>query len=200
MLRTVRVVAWSALGALALAAFLMSAGLLPGFKNGSPAPMAAAIGGPFSLTSHTGQRVDSANLKGKPFTVFFGFTYCPDVCPTTLLDLTNLIRDLGPDADKMGYYFVTVDPERDTPPQLATYLASFDPRITGLVGTAEELANVAKAYRAIYKRVPTKDGYTMDHTATMYLMDRDGRFSGTIDYQESQTTALAKLKRLVATR
>jgi protein SCO1 len=198
MLRTIRIGAWVAISALGIAALLMSFGVLPGGNTGTPAPMAAAIGGPFSLTSHKGARIDSAQLKGRPFAVFFGFTYCPDVCPTTLLDLTNLIKDLGADADKMGYYFVTVDPERDTQAQLTSYLSSFDPRIIGLVGAADELATVAKAYRAIYKRVPTKDGYTMDHTATTYLMDRDGRFAGTIDYQESQATALAKLKRLVA--
>jgi protein SCO1 len=200
MLRFIRIGAWIAIMALGLAALMMAAGILPGFKDGARAPLAASIGGPFSLTSHKGVRVDSAQLKGKPFTVFFGFTYCPDVCPTTLLDLTNLIKDLGPDGDKVGYYFITVDPDRDTTTQLASYLSSFDARITGLVGTADELAAVAKAYRAIYKRVPTKDGYTMDHTATMYLMDRDGRFVGTIDYQEAQATALAKLKRLAASR
>jgi protein SCO1 len=201
MLRMIRIAAWAAIAGLGLVAAMMMAGVMPGFKGGgAQAPLAATIGGPFSLTSHTGARVDSTQIKGKPFAVFFGFTYCPDVCPTTLLDLTNLIKDLGPDGDKMGFYFVTVDPERDTQSQLASYLSSFDPRITGLVGTADELAAVAKAYRAIYKRVPTKDGYTMDHTATMYLMDRNGRFAGTIDYQEAQTVALAKLKRLIASR
>jgi protein SCO1 len=200
MLRLIRMGAWLAVAALALVALMMVSGVLPGFKSGTPAPLSASIGGPFSLTAHTGARVDSATLKGKPFLVFFGFTFCPDVCPTTLLDLTNLIKDLGPDADRLGYYFITVDPERDTVPQLRSYLSSFDPRITGLVGTPDELANVAKAYRAIYKRVPTKDGYTMDHSASVYLMDAQGRFSGTIDYQESQATALAKLKRLLVAR
>jgi protein SCO1 len=198
MLRTIRIVAWVAVAGLALAAALAMSGVLPGLRGTTPAPFAAAVGGPFSLTSHTGTRVSSDQLRGKPFTVFFGFTYCPDVCPTTLLDLSNLIKDLGPVADKLGHYFITVDPERDTPEQLTRYLSSFDPHITGLVGTPAELAAVAKAYRAIYKRVETKDGYTMDHTATMYLMDRTGAFAGTIDYQEQHATALAKLKKLIA--
>jgi protein SCO1 len=198
MVRTIRIAAWVAIGALAIAAGLIVTGVLPG--RPIQAPMAATVGGPFSLTSHTGRRIDNVSLKGKPFTVFFGFTFCPDVCPTTLSDLTNLIQDLGPEADKMGYYFITVDPSRDTQTALATYLSSFDKRIIGLIGTPDELAAVAKAYRAIYKRVDTKDGYTMDHTATMYLMDRNGLFAGTIDYQENHAAALAKLRRLAASK
>jgi protein SCO1 len=198
MLNTIRTIAWVAVAGLALAGALAMSGALPGLRGTNPAPFSASIGGPFALTAHTGARIASDQLKGKPFTVFFGFTYCPDVCPTTLLDLSNLIKDLGPDAAKLGHYFVTVDPERDTPEQLTRYLSSFDPHITGLVGTPAELAAVAKAYRAIYKRVETKDGYTMDHTATMYLMDRTGAFAGTIDYQENHATALAKLKKLVS--
>ena len=198
MLRTIRTIAWVAIAGLAVAAALAATGVLPGLLGPTQLPLSASIGGPFALTSHKGARITSDQLKGKPFTVFFGFTYCPDVCPTTLLDLTNLIKDLGPDADRLGYYFVTVDPARDTPEQLTLYLSSFDNRITGLVGTAAELAGIAKAYRAIYKRVETKDGYTMDHTATMYLMDRTGAFAGTIDYQEQHATALAKLKKLAA--
>jgi protein SCO1 len=160
-------------------------------------PLAARIGGPFELTTHDGRRLSSAELKGTPFALFFGFTHCPDVCPTTMLELSNAIKALGPDADRMRFLFVSVDPERDTPEQLKLYLSNFDPRITGLVGTPEEIAAVAKAYRAIYEKVPTKDGFTFNHTALVYLMGPDGRLVATLTYQESAETQLKKLRRLL---
>jgi protein SCO1 len=161
-------------------------------------PLAAAIGGPFELTSHEGKRFKSGDLKGKPFALFFGFTNCPDVCPTTLLELTNRMAELGADADKLRIVFVTVDPEKDTPEFMKRYIANFDKRVIGLTGTPAEIAAIAKAYRAVYAKVKTKDDYTMDHTATVYLMDAQGRFVSTIAYQEAAETQRAKLKRLVA--
>ena len=198
-MKRIRIVAW-----IAVAAVLAIAGLAYvlrptfGTLTGSM-PMAAAVGGPFELSTHDGKRLSSADLKGTPFALFFGFTHCPDVCPTTMLELSNAIKALGPDADRMRYLFVSVDPERDTPELLKLYLSNFDPRITGLVGTPEEIAAVAKAYRAIYEKVPGKDGssYTYNHTALVYLMDRDGRFAGTINYQEPEDVQLKKLRRLL---
>ena len=159
-------------------------------------PLAAGIGGPFELTTHDGKRLSSADLKGTPFALFFGFTHCPDVCPTTMLELSNAIKALGPDADRLRFFFVSVDTERDTPELLKLYLSNFDPRITGLVGTPDEIAAVAKAYRVMYEKVPTKDGFTYNHTALVYLMGRDGRLAGTINYQESADAVLKKLRRL----
>lgn len=155
------------------------------------------IGGPFTLTSHEGRRVSSVDFRGKPFLILFGFTNCPEICPTTLLDLTNTIAALGPTADRMNYLFVTVDPERDTPRVLARYLSSFDKRIIGLTGTAQEIADVAKRYRVFYERVPTSDGYTMNHSTLWALMDHDGRFAGTISYQERPDRRLASLQQLI---
>ena len=198
MLKTIRLVAWAAIAALALAAGAVMLGLGPQGFNPAKAPLSASIGGPFALTTHKGERLTSDDLKGKPFAVFFGFTYCPDVCPTSLLDMTNLIKDLGPDAQKMRYLFISVDPERDTAEQLKLYLSSFDPAIVGLTGTVAEIADVARKYRAVYEKVPTKEGYTINHTATVYLMDANGQFAGTLAYQEKADTALAKLKRLIA--
>lgn len=198
MLKWIRNVAWAAIAALALAAGAVLFGYGPKGWTPANAPLSAAIGGPFTLTTHMGEKLTSDSLKGKPFAVFFGFTYCPDVCPTTLLDMSNLIKDLGPDAQKMRYFFISVDAERDTPEQLKLYLSSFDPAITGLTGTVAEIADAAKKYRAIYERVPTKEGYTYNHTATTYLMDRDGKFVSTLAYQEKPETALPKLKRLIA--
>ena len=109
--------------------------------------------------------------------MFFGFTHCPEVCPTALFDISEILSKLGPDADKVNALFITVDPERDTPAVLKDYLSSFNPRLIGVGGDAEQLAAVAKAYRVYYKKVPLKDGdYTMDHTAIVYLMDKNGAF------------------------
>ncbi len=157
------------------------------------------IGGPFTLTTQTGAKLSDADLKGKPFAVSFGFTHCPEVCPTTLWETTEALKTLGPDADKLNVMFISVDPARDTPEFLARYLQSFDPRIVGLTGTEAEIAAVGKAYRAYWRKVPTEDGdYTMDHTASIFLMDADGQFAGTISYGESMEVRLQKLRRLIA--
>ncbi len=156
------------------------------------------IGGPFTLTTQTGAKLSDADLRGKPFAVFFGFTRCPEVCPTTLWETTEALKSLGPDADKLRVLFISVDPARDTPDFMARYLQSFDPHITGLTGTEAEVAAVGKEYRIYYKKVPTDDGdYTMDHTATMFLMDADGQFTGTISYGEDMATRMQKLRRLI---
>ena len=168
--------------------------LLPGPQ---PSASKVPIGGPFRLTSHEGKTFTDEDLKGKPFAVFFGFTHCPEVCPTTLYDLTQDLEALGKDADKMRVAFITVDPAQDTPELMKTYLASFDPRIVGLTGTEEEIAAVAKAYKIYYRKVPTESGYTMDHTATILLMDSRGEFYGTSNFQESEAVRREKLRQLI---
>jgi protein SCO1 len=156
-----------------LAVFL----LISGRDSGTRGIASAAIGGPFQLIDQNGKPFSDTNLRGKSFLVFFGFTHCPDVCPTTLFEISELMRKLGPDADRMSAVFVTVDPERDTPAAMKDYLSSFDPHIHGLSGDADALAKVARAYRVYYKKIPLEGGdYTMDHTAIVYLMDKDGRF------------------------
>jgi protein SCO1 len=198
-LKLIRYLAWAAVAVMAAAAGFGALGWTPGSVDPARLPLAANIGGPFELTSHDGKRFKSSELAGKPFAVFFGFTNCPDVCPTTMLELTNRMAELGPDADRLRLVFITVDPEQDTPAHLQRYISSFDKRLIALTGTASEIAAVTKAYRAIYAKVPIKDGtYTMDHTATVYLMNAKGQFAGTIAYQESVETQRAKLKKLVA--
>jgi protein SCO1/2 len=156
------------------------------------------IGGAFRLTSQEGKPFSDENLKGKPFVVFFGFTHCPEVCPTTLYDLTQDFAALGKDADNLQAVFITVDPARDTPELMKTYLSSFDPRIVGLSGTEEEIAAAAKAYKIYYRRVPTEGSdYTMDHSATLFLMDSKGEFYGTSNFQEPEETRRSKLRQLV---
>jgi protein SCO1/2 len=157
----------------------------------------SSIGGPIRLMSHTEQRIDTAT-EGKPFAVFFGFTHCPDVCPTTLSEMTQTLTELGDKAKNLRIYFVSVDPERDTPQILASYMGSFDNRMIGLTGSRDEIDAVIRAYRVYARKVPTKDGdYTMDHTATTYLMDGKGRLVGTLAYQEDAKVRLEKIQRLL---
>ena len=146
-----------------------------------------------------GDRVTEAAFAGKPTAMFFGFTFCPDVCPTTLYEAGGWLDALGDKADDVTIVFVSVDPERDTPDQLKSYLSSFDPRIVGLTGSREQVDDVVSKYRVYAKKVPLDDGdYTMDHSAAVMLFDGDGDFAGTIDYRESKESAVAKLERLVA--
>lgn len=157
------------------------------------------IGGPFALTTHTGATLSDVDLKGEPFVVFFGFTHCPEVCPTTLWEMSEALKALGPEADRLKMLFVSVDPRRDNPQALALYLHSFDSRIIGLTGTEEAIGAVAKSYRAYWQKVPTENGdYTIDHAASIYLMDASGEFVGTIAYGEQADIRLAKLRKLIA--
>lgn len=159
----------------------------------------AAIGGPFTLVDDTGKPVTEKTVAGKPYAMYFGYTFCPEVCPTTLFDLSRWIKDLGPDADKLNYVFVSVDPERDTVHLMHTYSSSFDRHIRGYTGPPEQIAKIAKEYRVYYKKIPTDDGgYVMDHSAMIYLMGPDDKFVTLIRYQEDDASALAKLRKLVA--
>jgi protein SCO1 len=159
----------------------------------------ASLGGPFTLTDDTGKPVTEASLMGKPSVIYFGYTFCPEVCPTTLLDLTHLIAKLGPDADKANYVFVTIDPQRDTVKAMHDYVSSFDKRIRGYTGTAQQVAQIAKAYGVYYAREPGGgENYAMDHSTRVYLMDAKGHYVESIAYQEPEASALSKLKRLLA--
>jgi len=156
----------------------------------------AAIGGPFKLTDQNGKTITDRDLKGRPSLVFFGFTHCPEICPAALFDISEILTKLGPDASKVNALFITVDPERDTPAVLKDYLSSFNPRLTGVGGDAEQLAAVAKAYRVYYKKVPTKDGdYTMDHTAIVYLMEKNGQFVAPFSLKRKPEEGAAELRR-----
>lgn len=157
-----------------------------------------AIGGPFRLKSHTGEIIDSVALKGRPYAVFFGFAGCPEVCPTTMLDMQRLLDRVGPSAQNFRVYFVSLDPERDTPEMLRDFLASFAPYIVGLTGTPVEIAGMAKSFGAYYRKVPTTGSdYTMDHSAFVYLIDASGNYAESIGYQEPEDRALAKLRSLL---
>lgn len=158
-----------------------------------------AIGGPFQLTTQDGTPLSDADLKGRPFAIFFGFTHCPEVCPTTLWELSEALKALGPDAGDLAVLFVSLDPTRDTPEVLKSYIGSFDDRIIGLTGSEADVATLAKAYRVYWQKVPGEGGdYTLDHTAAVYLMDRTGDFTGLISYDEASDKRIAKLRALAA--
>lgn len=201
-LRTVRYAAWAAVVlvgiVLAWTYFAPEQRILrdPRYQLSGPI---SEIGGPFTLVDHDGRTVSEKDFAGRPTMVFFGFMSCPDVCPTALSNVSELLRQLGDEAKDIRVLFISVDPERDTPERLKTYVSNFDRRVVGLTGSQDQVAAAAKAYRAYFKKVPQDGGnYTMDHTATVYLMDRSGKFRGTVDIHEAKDASLAKLRRLVA--
>ena len=163
---------------------------------GSAGTGSSAIGGPFKLIDQNGNSITDADIKGRPFLVFFGYTHCPDVCPTTLFDVSEVMRALGKDADRTGALFVTVDPERDTAAVMKDYLSSFDPHLRGATGDRASIDAAEKAYRVYAKKVPGDNGeYSMDHTALVYLMNKQGRFVAPFNLKRRPEEAAADLKR-----
>jgi protein SCO1 len=165
-------------------------------QSASPVGRAlAAVGGPFQLEDQSGKSFGDQDMKGRPFLMFFGYTHCPDVCPTTLFEISEVMKALGKDAGSVGALFVTVDPERDTPAVLKDYLSNFDPHLRGLTGDPVAVAATLKTYRVYAAKVPLKDGdYTMDHSAAVYLMDKDGRFVSTFNLKQTPEAAAGQLR------
>ena len=160
----------------------------------------ALVGGPFTLTDHTSKRVTDQDFRGRFMMVFFGFTFCPDVCPTALQVMAAALDKVGSKAEQITPVLITVDPERDTPEQMAMYVKSFHPRLVGLTGSPEEIAAVAKAYRAYFKRVPdpkSSGGYTMDHSAIIYVMGPDGAFRTHFTYTVNADAMAERLTKLL---
>lgn len=152
----------------------------------------------FQMSDQDGVTVGPATLLGNPSMVFFGFTYCPDVCPTTLSDISGWLDDLGKEVAGMNVVFITVDPERDTVAVMAEYVSYFHPAIQGWSGTLDETAQAAEGFRARYERVTSgREDYTMNHTASVFLFDAEGQFSGTIDYHEQRAFAVPKIRRIL---
>lgn len=159
------------------------------------------IGGPFQLVDTQSRPVTQQTLRGKPTAIFFGFTYCPEVCPTTLTEMTAALEELGPAADKLNVVFVSVDPERDTPEQMRTYLTNFDPRISGFTGTPAQVETVTKAYRIYHKKIPVEGGsYTVDHSSAVYLFDKDGGFVRPLSYGMPHELFVSGLRQLISGR
>ncbi|WP_026191153.1 SCO family protein [Methylosinus sp. LW4] len=181
-----------AIGGVFLAAF---AALVAFTSLKPPPPPASAIGGPFQLVAHNGQTVTEKDFLGRPFLVFFGYTHCPDICHTTLFEISEVLRALGPKANA-GALFVTVDPERDTPAVLKDYLSNFDPRIVGVSGERAQLDPMLKEYR-IYSKKAAESGedYAVDHTTVVYLMDKNGRFVSSFNVGRKPADAARDLER-----
>jgi protein SCO1/2 len=193
-LRLIRYGAWALVAVVAIAAAMFV------FVPLTPRTDAVTIGGPFTLIDQHGATVTEAALKGHPSLIYFGYTFCPDICPTTLFDAANWMKELGPDADKLKFYFVTVDPARDTKEVIAEYLSAFDPRMIGLTGSQQAVDEALSAFRIYSRKVEAQggDSYTMDHNASVYMFDAEGRFAGAIAYQEPQDEVLPKIRKLIA--
>ena len=199
-LRRLRLALWIFVGIVAAGGVILA--VVSPSKGARDAPSISAgagIGGPFTLTAADGSVLTDQRLKGRPFAIFFGFTRCPDVCPTSLARMAKLRKQLGADGDKFNIVFVSVDPGHDTPADIGSYVGLFGTPIVGATGTADQLARIEQEHGVYVRKVPIEGGdYTIDHTAAIFLMDRDGRFVTTIDYHENDRTALKKLRRIVA--
>lgn len=194
-LRTIQIALWALAG---VAAIALPVALISGTPVTERSSGVATVGAPFVLTGTNGAAFDSKTLVGKPYAVFFGFTHCPDVCPTTTAEVTGFLSELGDGAKDFPVLFITVDPARDTPEVLKDFLSSFDPRIIGLSGEAEKIDAVVRAYGAMAKRVDLDGGnYTMDHTASVFLFGSDGQLVSTLDYKENPKVKLQKIKNLL---
>ncbi|MDH6267902.1 protein SCO1/2 [Rhizobium sp. SG_E_25_P2] len=161
------------------------------------------FGAPFALTRQDGQPITEQAFRGKPTALFFGFTHCPEICPTTVYELSGWLKTVDPDKSKTQAYFVSIDPARDTPELLGTYLSNVTDRITGISGDPAKVEAMARSFKVFFKKVPSDpakpdEDYTMDHTASVFLLDRQGRFAGTIAYGENPDVAVQKLKNLIA--
>tara|TARA_B100000678_G_scaffold239452_1_gene209892 strand:+ start:131 stop:766 length:636 start_codon:yes stop_codon:yes gene_type:complete len=197
-LKHIRLALWLLVALLAGFALLYLVGPEPEAALDEPVNYGDTVGGAFSLTAPDGSTVTDQTLKGQPFAIFFGFTRCPDVCPTTLSRLAQLRKRMGEDGEKFQIVFVSVDPGYDSPEDIGRYVDLFGTPIIGLTGSDDAIAEVADAYHAFYEKVPVEGGdYTIDHTAAVYLMGADGKLQSIIDYHESPAASLAKLERLI---
>lgn len=162
-----------------------------------PASPVGVTGTPFALSSTKGGTFTQNDLKGEPTLVFFGYTFCPDVCPTTMAEIASWREALGLSPEQLRTVFVTVDPERDTIPVLKAYVEGFDPSIVGLSGDSEQTEAAKSAFGVASEKVGEGEYYLVNHTASVFLLDRNGSFQGTISFGEDRQAALAKIKRLV---
>jgi len=197
-MRQLRIILW-----IAVAVALLAGGFLLLRKPAQRPPVQSielsSIGGPFTLVGSDGQPFSSARLSGKPYAIFFGFTHCPDVCPTTLARLVKLRQQLGAGEQPFEILFVTVDPERDGPSEVGKYAELFDSPIVGLTGSPAQIDQVKKQFGIFSEKVGQPGGdYTVNHTSTVLLFDRGGKFAGTIAPEEQDDAALAKLKLITA--
>lgn len=191
--RNLRIILWL------LVAIAAVGGIVLAFQRppSSSSQELATMGGPFTLTGSDGKSFPSSRLNGRPAAIFFGFTNCPDVCPTTLARLVKLRRELGQGDDALSIVFITVDPERDGPADVGSYASLFSAPVIGLTGSPADIERVKKQFGVFSQKVERPGGgYSVDHTASVFLMDRNGHFAATLSPEEGDRVALEKLKRL----
>ena len=183
-----------------LSGYLVWSGLGPGGFSGSitSRQIGPAIGGDFTLVNQDGKKITQADFLGKATAIFFGYTHCPDACPTTLTDMTDRLKALGPDGDKFNVLFISIDPARDKPELLKVYLESFDPRITAATGSPEQVDDAVRKFKVYVRKVGDGDSYTYDHSTAIYLMNPRGELVTLIEYQAKQDEALEKMRRALS--
>jgi protein SCO1/2 len=184
-----------------VAGLLVTGALATIYARIGPTDSRPMIGGPFTLLDSTGHTVSNTAWPGQYLLVYFGYTYCPDVCPTTLNEVAGALDKLGPEAKRLQPLFITVDPARDTPSVMATYTAAFTPRLVGLTGTPDQIAQVAREYRVYYakhKTGPGPDDYTMDHSSVLYLMAPNGKFIAVIGADQQADAMAAQIAKLIS--
>ncbi|MDK1387003.1 SCO family protein [Sinorhizobium sp. 8-89] len=196
-MKSIRIALWAAILVMVAILGWLTYDMTQSKQQASSGP----FGVPFTLVAQDGKPITEKAFTGKPTALFFGFTHCPEVCPTTLFEMNGWLEKVDPDGSKLQAYFITVDPERDTPEILGQYVSNVSKRVTGISGPPEKVLEMVKGYRVYYKKVPVDeknpDGdYTMDHTASVFLLDANGHFSGTIAYGENPATAVQKLENL----
>ena len=196
-LGTIRIILWAVVGLVAIAGLAVSLRGPPADREISSSQSMAEIGGPFLLTGSDGEPFSSERLAGRPYALFFGFTNCPDVCPTTLARLARLRKQIGKGDEAFAIVLVTVDPERDTPAAMARYAGLFGTPVIALTGSIPAVEGIKKLFGITSEKVPQAGGdYSVDHTATTFLIDSKGKFAATISPSEGDPAALAKLERL----
>lgn len=191
-LRRFRLILWALVAIAAIGATVL-------FVVAPPKSPGGIGGGSYALLDQRGNPIDQTIFQGHPSMLFFGYTHCPDVCPTTMAEMSVWFEQLGPDAGELKAYFVTVDPTRDTPEVLGDYVSWVSDRITGITGTPEEVDKIVRAWGVVAEKVPgAGDDYTINHTASVFLLNKQGGFEGTIAYGENVSTAVDKIRKLLA--
>ena len=203
-LKIIRRVSWAIVAVVVFVALATSLGwfseevMKPRQDNTAELSPLLSAGGTFTAKDQFGKPFTEKNIQGTPTLMFFGFTSCPNICPTTLSELTIILENLGKDTDKIKVVFVSVDPERDTTQKIADYMTPFDKRIIGVTLTPQELSAMAKKFHFYYKKVPMEDGdYTMDHTAGVYMLEANGSFRGVLDLHEPEKVKMEKIHLLM---
>jgi protein SCO1/2 len=197
-MKSFRIVLWIAV--VALAGVLVALTLT--FTRSKQQLAEGPFGVPFQLVAQNGQPITEKAFQDKPTALFFGFTHCPEVCPTTLFELNGWLHKVDPDGTKLNGYFVSIDPERDSPELLGQYVSNVTDRVKGISGPPAKVQEMAKGFKVYFKKVPVDEkdpngDYTMDHTASVFLLDNGGRFAGTIAYGENPDVAVKKLENLI---